>query len=103
MSGLKLSIENKVTNVIYENNSARLEINKSKPIILNVSNVGSKGLSEYEIAVRNGFVGSESEWLESRLGVLPPELEDRIRCLEENDGIVDGMDFLAHYILKRDN
>lgn len=29
---------------------------------------GSDGLSAYEIAVRNGFIGSESEWLESLKG-----------------------------------
>lgn len=37
-----------------------LEIN-SNPIPIK----GENGLSTYELAVKNGFVGTESEWLES--------------------------------------
>lgn len=32
---------------------------------VNVSTVGVQGLSAYQIAVKNGFVGTESDWLNS--------------------------------------
>lgn len=83
---------------------------ENKNVTLNVGRSGLRGFSEYEISVRNGLavnedgsVMTESEWLNSRLGVLPPELEERIKCLEENDGEINGQSFLARYILTRDN
>ena len=35
---------------------------------INVSNVGSVGISAYDVAVINGFVGTEQEWLASLIG-----------------------------------
>lgn len=37
---------------------------------------GDAGLSAYEIAVQNGFVGTESEWLVSLQGTMVWSLED---------------------------
>lgn len=39
----------------------------SQPIIFETtfSNLGQQGFSAYEIAVQNGFVGTQAEWLES--------------------------------------
>jgi len=31
---------------------------------------GETGLSAYELAVQNGFVGTEQEWLESLKGII---------------------------------
>lgn len=37
---------------------------------------GDAGLSAYEIAVKNGFEGTEQEWLDSLNGGTSPDLED---------------------------
>ena len=37
---------------------------------------GADGLSAYEIAVKNGFEGTEEEWLESLKGETPVKGED---------------------------
>jgi len=37
---------------------------------------GTNGLSAYQVAVNNGFVGTESEWLESLNGVTPVKGQD---------------------------
>lgn len=45
--------------------------NATQPIYLNTSpvaikgNTGENGLSAYEVAVKNGFVGNEQDWLDS--------------------------------------
>ena len=37
-------------------------------------------------------------------GTVPTSIENRIAELENsNDGLIDGIDFLSHYRLKRDN
>jgi hypothetical protein len=38
------------------------------PITVNFGSIGAPGLSAYQIAVLNGFVGTEEEWLESLAG-----------------------------------
>jgi hypothetical protein len=39
---------------------------------VNIGNTGNPGLSAYAVAIQNGFVGSEAEWLASlAVGSLP--------------------------------
>ena len=54
----------------------------------NVSNIdvemaqaGPQGFSAYQVAVKNGFVGSEQEWLDSLVG----EQGDSVTNVEIND------------------
>ena len=41
-----------------------------------LSNPISDGLSAYEVAVKNGFQGTEKEWLESLKGYSPIKRKD---------------------------
>ena len=50
-------------NYVYEYDTTTHEYKKT-----NISVKGDQGLSAYEVAVRNGFVGTEEEWLESLKG-----------------------------------
>ena len=52
------------------------------------------GLSAYEIAVKNGFVGSESEWIESLKGKDGIDGENGINGIDGKDGVngKDGID-----------
>jgi hypothetical protein len=52
---------------------------------------GPAGASAYQIAVSNGFIGTEQEWLES-LGVSSPAEEDYVTSIntENDDFVVDG-------------
>lgn len=56
---------------------------KGRPFALGVP--GKDGLSAYELALKNGFVGTEEEWLES-LNAANPELVDKsvVEYLEKN-------------------
>lgn len=51
-----------------------------------------RGYSSYELAVKNGFVGSEAEWMESIIGDgwigAFQELEAKVTALEEPNKIV---------------
>ena len=38
------------------------------PVTIEVCDLGAEGLSAYQIALKNGFVGTEQEWLESLRG-----------------------------------
>ena len=51
------------------------------------------GYSAYQIALQNGFVGSEIEWLESLKGEQGPEGPEGPRGLDGKDG-KDGRDGL---------
>lgn len=37
---------------------------------LEFANIGPRGLSAYEVALANGFVGTEAEWLASIAGTI---------------------------------
>ena len=50
---------------ISQSPSLELEINQQTNIELIKTPVNIKGESAYEIAVRNGFIGTENEWLDS--------------------------------------
>lgn len=47
---------------------ARIEVPKPIEVILNQGAKGEDGLSAYEIAVKDGYVGTEEEWLLSLVG-----------------------------------
>ena len=73
MDNIKLNAINNITQ-IQVNASPVIKLNPSattEPLSLNISpvaikgNTGDNGLSAYEIAVRNGFVGNEQDWLNS--------------------------------------
>lgn len=49
-------------------------VSGSMKITGNIMQTILKGLSAYEVAVENGFVGTEAEWLESLVGD-PPKVE----------------------------
>lgn len=55
---------------------------------------GADGESAYQIAVNNGFVGTEEEWLASLVGPQGPQ-----GPAGESSGLVfaGGMDFISHY------
>jgi len=54
-----------------------------------VSNQGIQGLSAYQIAVRNGFVGTEQEWLNS-LAVINSNVMEKNVYDTNNSGVVDN-------------
>lgn len=52
------------------------------------SGSGSRGKSAYEIAVANGFVGTEAEWLESLNGAGEPTFETVSKNLDASDAVL---------------
>lgn len=52
-----------------------IQIIVEPPIEVSVATAGANGLSAYEVAVVNGFVGTEQEWLVS-LGVQNVAISD---------------------------
>lgn len=76
--------------------------------------VGAKGLNNYELyKAQTGNNITYEEWVELERqeiaaginsGAISTELESRVSALEdETDGLVDGVDYLTLYRLKRDN
>ena len=51
---------NEITNVIAGNTEA--------PSVITTTAIGPQGLSAYQVAVQNGFVGTEQDWLDSVQG-----------------------------------
>ena len=64
------SSEQKVENVTFSSNEMKISADYAK--FQKVTERGIDGLSAYEIAVENGFVGSETEWLASLQGAPGP-------------------------------
>ena len=68
--------------IIIENDLSVLVLQQSEPDVLEIVTQGPAGLSAYQVAVTNGFNGTEEEWLNSLQGesidplatVLPAEL-----------------------------
>ena len=60
------SSDQKVENVTFSSNEMKINADYGK--FQKVTERGFDGLSAYEIAVENGFVGSETEWLASLQG-----------------------------------
>ena len=55
------------------------------PVNVDVTTAGANGLSAYEIAVVNGFVGTEAEWLVSLVGGISLRADNQL--VAESDGI----------------
>lgn len=64
------SSDQKVENVTFSSNEMKINADYGK--FQKVTERGIDGLSAYEIAVENGFVGSETEWLASLQGAPGP-------------------------------
>ena len=64
----KISNINKLTGNIGDKGSLSGSIHSSDNISGNIIHTILKGLSAYEIAIKNGYVGTEEEWLESLIG-----------------------------------
>lgn len=71
---------------------------------INPNRFGAKGESAYEIALKNGFVGTEQEWLDSLrpvLNSLRPLANKKILCLGDslmgNDQVNGIPSYLAEY------
>lgn len=64
--------------------------------IANIEADGIKGKSAYEIALENGFSGSEQEWLESLKGITPHIGENNHWFVGDLDtGILAGQEIQA--------
>lgn len=63
-----ITIKNRICGRVCDNKQLHGKICDDKKIRSNLPNNLLKGLSAYEIAVRNGFVGTEAEWLVSLIG-----------------------------------
>jgi hypothetical protein len=64
---MSVIIENKPINVTVPNRSVKVVVNNARGL------PGSDGQSAYEVALENGFVGTESEWLDSLVGDQGPQ------------------------------
>lgn len=42
-----------------------IDVTAPQPIVVDVATGGTRGLSAYQVAVANGFGGTEAEWLSS--------------------------------------
>lgn len=58
-------IEQNTELLVGDEQITRIEVLDERVEILEVSEPGINGSSAYELAVANGFVGSEVDWLES--------------------------------------
>lgn len=57
-------------NVVVNEDIVSLQINEVSEIItIKVEESSVPGISTYEIAVKNGFVGTELEWLDSQKNI----------------------------------
>jgi hypothetical protein len=55
-----------IVNITYTPNDCKALITSvEQKMCINISEIGSPGLSAYQLAVANGFVGTEIEWLDS--------------------------------------
>lgn len=70
-----ISQKNKVT---VKSNNAAINSSTIPTKVIVSSNVGVRGYSEYEIAQRNGFTGTEQEWLDRRFEQLPDSINQLI-------------------------
>ncbi|MDD4949647.1 hypothetical protein [Sulfuricurvum sp.] len=52
---------------------------------------GSDGLTAYQIALNNGFIGTEQEWLTSLIPPIPPCIYDPILCEATADFVVTSV------------
>lgn len=62
-------------------------------ILIEMATAGPKGMSAYDIALQQGFVGTMNEWLESLVGPPAPSYTE---TTEEFTGSTDSVITLAH-------
>ena len=72
--------------VTFENNNIQLSLNNK---IVTFNSTGIQGLSAYQVALKNGFVGTEQEWLES---LVHNTDMSKVVYDTNDDGIVDKAD-----------
>lgn len=85
--------------VVMENENARIELDFS------VGKQGNDGKSAYQIAVDNGFEGSEAEWLKSFMRVNPNLINtttEEIISLRDTNKLIPSQtyhitDYISHY------
>ena len=63
-----------------EENNFKMDLNATETL------KGADGLSAYEVALKNGFEGSEEEWLNSLHGYDDTEITRRVTDLENTIG-----------------
>lgn len=64
-----MDIQNPISLSLRKEETTPLQISVESPIMLTQTQNGlARGYSAYEIAVKNGFEGTESEWLEALVG-----------------------------------
>lgn len=52
--------------LVHDLSNLSIELQQNKSIsVINFTELGSQGISAYEVAVLNGFTGTKTEWLES--------------------------------------
>lgn len=79
-------------------NDCKIKTTSNKAVVLSQNiptnvvvsaNVGLRGFSEFEIAQRNGFEGTEQEWLDRRFDDIPDSvIEDIAQRIQEEDHIL---------------
>ena len=67
-----------------------------------IANIENTGKSAYEIAIDNGFSGSEEEWLESLKGITPHIGENNHWFIGEKDTEIVASPDLSDYLLQAD-
>lgn len=75
-----MDIENAIEIDVDTSTSAEAETELEK--------AGPAGLSAYEVAVKNGFVGTEQEWLDSLVGPEGPEGQEGSTGPAGRDGAI---------------
>lgn len=94
------SFNTHIVNYVIENSIVEVKDFSRKKIIY-------KGKSNNIVDFEGNSFDSENELISYLNVVFEDEnrdlIENRIKCLEENDGKINGQSFLARYILTRDN
>lgn len=78
--------------VIIEPNEVLTTIeiqNECEEITIVVSGIGQQGLSAYQVAVVNGFVGTEEEWLDSLKAELPEGVNGQVLTYKVDEWVAD--------------
>lgn len=74
MAEIRLNKRNKTIKVVNRRQNIRLDHRSGKPGPKGADGAtGPEGLSAYELALLEGFVGTEQEWLDSLVGPIGPQ------------------------------
>ena len=104
LDGDDASNQSTVTNIIALINANTTAISNLDTRISTLENAGVAGASAYEVAVANGFVGTETQWLatlegpQGQQGVAGQDGSQGIQGVAGQDG-VDGQDGASAYEL----